>query len=353
MKLPESPFIGSTTNVCPANTLQFDLQKFNIKQTLLAGFNYIHENDDELGDRSMYVGASDLNHDCIRSVVLSKADKGKIDIQQGIYYERGHIAEDMISKVFSECGIPHMRQVELIHPKYAFLKAHTDFMLFDGKMILVIEVKTGPIRKNDSFWKRQLHMQIGMTKIIYPDYEVRGMILDIDLTEGQLEVFEGYLPDKEEYLISLKKGLKIWQVMQDPGIEDGFARKTPLCGWCGHIAACPAFDDSEVTFIDCEEIASKCADFDQIKTDKKVAETAYYKLKRQIESFVQGFKDLGPPVNINGWIVNPISRKRRDVDSERLKADYPDIHAEYLKVSEFTILDVRPEQKPENEQQAA
>ena len=77
---------------------------FDFMGVFLDGLNTAcaRRSEDDLGDRSTYIGASDLNSNCIRKTVLEKRNAlnpKKIDFQQGIYYERGHLAEHILRKL--------------------------------------------------------------------------------------------------------------------------------------------------------------------------------------------------------------------------------------------------------------
>ena len=79
-----------------------------------------------LGDRSTYIGASDIGG-CLRSSYLGKKQKVDYDISQHIVFERGHLSEGIVAKMLE--GTPYKTQVEAIgKADNGFpIKAHIDF----------------------------------------------------------------------------------------------------------------------------------------------------------------------------------------------------------------------------------
>ena len=79
-----------------------------------------------LGDRSTYIGASDIGG-CLRSSYLGKKQKVDYDISQHIVFERGHLSEGIVAKMLE--GTPYKTQVEAVGKAYNDfpIKAHIDF----------------------------------------------------------------------------------------------------------------------------------------------------------------------------------------------------------------------------------
>jgi CRISPR-associated exonuclease Cas4 len=55
------------------------------------------DTENSLGDRSRYIGASDISG-CLRSSYLSKVAKKEDDISQLLTFERGHQFENIVRK---------------------------------------------------------------------------------------------------------------------------------------------------------------------------------------------------------------------------------------------------------------
>ncbi|WP_045214407.1 hypothetical protein, partial [Desulfobulbus alkaliphilus] len=70
----------------------------------------ILETEATLGDRALYIGASDIAQ-CPRKVVKTKTNPKPHTLQTLIRFKRGHVAEDIISEALH--AFPHERQVAL------------------------------------------------------------------------------------------------------------------------------------------------------------------------------------------------------------------------------------------------
>ena len=61
--------------------------------------NLNKESLESLGDRSLYVGSSDISG-CLRKSYLQKLTRKEVSIEQSIILQRGHLAEDLVKKGF-------------------------------------------------------------------------------------------------------------------------------------------------------------------------------------------------------------------------------------------------------------
>ena len=64
--------------------------------------DYLAQPKVELGNRSHYVGASDVAQ-CPRKVVLAKTEPVALDLQTLIRFERGNMVEHIVEKCFGLC----------------------------------------------------------------------------------------------------------------------------------------------------------------------------------------------------------------------------------------------------------
>jgi CRISPR-associated exonuclease Cas4 len=307
--------------------------EFDFMGAFLDGLNTVcaRRTEDDLGDRSAYIGASDLNSNCIRKTVLEKREATnpkKIDFQQGIYYERGHLAEHILRKALIEQRIPHYYQPELIHPTEPWIIAHLDFMFVGPEYVLVNDMKTGPIPSGPDYWIRQLHLQQGLAKICFPAKKVMASVTVIDLTQGEVKQFNGIHYDVKEFTKSFKKAKFIKYVMENGG-EDKYATQTPLCPWCGHMADCPKYlsgDIPEITDPETVEIFQRYNDAKMANTESG---KTYDKLRKQMLDIVLGFGKISSRVKIDDFILEPKPFNRTTVDGKRLKAEEPEIYEQY------------------------
>jgi len=233
-----------------------------------------------LGDRSSYIGASELAS-CPRKVVLSKTNPTEYDLSTLLRFKRGHLAEDMIAEAFAENGkFSFEREIEvgIDDPP---LKAHLDF-LFKGKTLGVLEVKSVTSIPETPYenWELQLHAQMGLLSLTKLDMQIKGAILAIDLLNGGIELFNGYTPNKELFQGLLQKAEHIWSCLkegQEPDVEP-----SPLCAYCDHKEGCPAFEAEEAP----EEIMPIINDFLSAKEAKKKVEQDYKEIQKQLLSLL-------------------------------------------------------------------
>ena len=97
-----------------------------------------NELDNSLGDRSKYVGASDIGG-CLRKSYLDKINPQEKDAQTLAVLLRGHLAESLVAKALDAQNIKYQTQVEL---QEDFIKAHLDFVFCSPKECVVVEVKS-------------------------------------------------------------------------------------------------------------------------------------------------------------------------------------------------------------------
>jgi len=82
----------------------------------------------DLGDRTEYVGASDVSG-CMRKAVLSKRAPAKFSLATLVRFTRGHMAEKVVQNSLDAMGVKYRYQPMLEHPDKTHIKAHLDFVL--------------------------------------------------------------------------------------------------------------------------------------------------------------------------------------------------------------------------------
>ena len=221
-----------------------------------------------LGNRSQYIGASDISH-CPRKTVLAKTNPKTPDLATLIRFERGHLAEEIIAgalqayqpdrQVELEADIPYCPHCRCWSSQPASgpmycpdcgeplrllpLKAHCDFV-FDGD--LIVECKSAQNTEIHDGWKTQLQTQM----LLYEHCTGRspqGYILVIDLGRGHINIAGPYVSDPVLVPEIIQRGIKIWEGVveasssPDPESADYKTEPGPLCGWCDYLTTCPAF----------------------------------------------------------------------------------------------------------------
>lgn len=309
----------------------------NFIKTFLNGLNKVctRQTQDDLGDRSAYIGASDVNANCIRRIVLEKREAAtpkRIDLQQGIYFQRGHLAETILREALIEENIPHYYQPELIHPTEPWLVAHLDFMFVGSDSVLVNDMKTGHIPSGPDFWERQLHIQMGLAKLNFPGKSVLGGITVIDLTAGEVKQFNGFSYDPHEFARAFKRARFIKHVMKNGG-EDRYTAQTPLCSWCRYIAGCPEYMTGNMVEITDRSAIELFRNYHLASTTQTQVKKSYEKLRGKLLKVVLGYGEISDKVKIDGYILKAKSFRRTTVDGKRLKSEKPGVHKEYVKTT--------------------
>ena len=239
-----------------------------------------HKHTEEiLGDRSEYIGASELGQ-CPRKVVLGKLNPTEPDLATLLRFKRGHMAEDLVAEALSENGkyIPQ-REVEVTTDDPVPIKGHIDF-LFQGKTLGVLEVKSVTSIPDSPYesWEMQLHAQMGLLALERPQAQIKGAILAIDLLNGGMQLFNGYVPNEELFQRLLQKAQHIWQCLTEgaePEVEAG-----PLCAYCDNKADCPALDGEDVP----EGLTPTVKAFLEAREAKRKAEAEYKDLQEKLIS---------------------------------------------------------------------
>ena len=262
-----------------------------------------HKTTTELGDRSQYIGMSDIGKgmECLRAAVASKLGMSAIPaatavdgfapddvarvLARQIILQRGHWQEYGIEKALAATGVKLVPQLEIsIEHSGVPIKAHLDFTLIWGEQrpaVRVLELKSNE-RIPDSLYasyEAQLYGQVGLLKsywtepcfsapgtgmqsVTFPqiiqglfgvalpefldDVDIEAWVLSISMAE--VRPFGPYLPDEAMLEICLETAVGIWRTAKDVcsgNLElndlDYCRGFHPLCDWCDVNADCPKF----------------------------------------------------------------------------------------------------------------
>ena len=262
-----------------------------------------HKTTTELGDRSQYIGMSDIGKgmECLRAAVASKLGMSAIPaatavdgfapddvanvLARQIILQRGHWQEYGIEKALAATGVKLVPQLGIsIEHSGVPIKAHLDFTLVWGGQrpaVRVLELKSNE-RIPDSLYasyEAQLYGQVGLLKFCWtepcfsapgtglqsvtfpqiiqglfgvvlpesPDtVDIEAWVLSISMAE--VRPFGPYLPDKTMLEACLQTAVGIWRTAED--VRSGNLELNdldycrgfhPLCDWCDVNADCPKF----------------------------------------------------------------------------------------------------------------
>lgn len=281
----------------------------------------------QLGDRTKYVGASDIAG-CPRKAVLSKKNPNEQDVKTLLRFARGHVAEHLLAEIFAAGGLKFDRETEIPHPEYSFIRSHLDFLFSSSRRLHVVELKTVDGIPNEPYssWVNQLHTQMGLLELDRPGIPIGGSILALDLNAGDWHEFNSYRPNKIIFNVMIEKGRHIWNALagqEEPRTEPGF-----LCGHCPHRALCPAHNVDGLPELP-TEVAQEAAQYlelsQQIAALKEKAEVLSANLKTYVGA--QSLKATAGDLLVKVSQVPASS----SIDSRKLQSDYPQVHSEVLK----------------------
>jgi len=315
-----------------------------------------------LGDRSQYIGASDLGQ-CPRKVILSKITPKEPDLATLIRFARGHLAEAIIAEALQDdnphpqialtTDIPYCSQCRWWAPhsprdaaqcpacqsplKLLPLEAHLDFVL-PGNTVL--EVKSSNTTEIRDSWKMQLQTQM----LLYEHrlhQSPQGYILVMDIARGELALSGPYVADPVMAPDIVNRAIDVWEGMLEaerdtaPESVDIKTEPSPLCSFCGYLASCPAFQGGELPS-DLIDFFEKYMEACKAEKDAKAKKSA---MRDQVLSLLVPGRYKAGAVR-----VSLFERSRTSVDLEALSALLDelgqDINA-YQKKSSYKVLDVK------------
>lgn len=286
------------------------------------------ETKSSLGDRSKYVGSSDVGS-CPYKVVREKLSPVEHSFEKQIVFQRGHIAETMVEKMIT--GLNYRKQVEVKGDINNFpLKSHIDFLIEGKNESIIIEVKTvsSPIKEPNESWVLQTQFQMGLlnNEIQDEDHKVRAIIFAIDVNTGWSEEFNQDFDDSL-FLYSLNKAAHIADCLENEAKPKAVIQH--YCGSCPFQNECPkqgGFADEVPEEI--KEDISRLKEIKSLDKEKKL-------LEKKIKEFLVN-------VGINNYKhegAEDLIVTLKEIESSRFntaafKKDHPDLYEEYTKVSQ-------------------
>ncbi|MEA2115161.1 MAG: hypothetical protein U9P36_07235 [Thermodesulfobacteriota bacterium] len=316
----------------------------DIQTTMLTSLRKLAQQHtiETLGDRREYLGASDVGY-CPRKVILEKIHPGEHDLATLLRFQRGHMAEDIIARLFTAAGYSNFnRQVEIVLPGDVPLKAHIDFVFTSNthKIKSILEIKStsripdGPY----SSWESQLYIQMGALAEQHPDYSIKGAVLTLDLAHGEVAFFNDYEPQETIFNGLMERAEMIWSDYQATLREEEIDPKTevsPLCGFCDHIATCPRFETEEVP-----QLAGVVEALQELQVRDKNLQGEIKQLKKHLLAVVE----QKGPIKSGGCFLKKATRSRKHLNMDRLEAFLAEsgtVIDEYQENRSFSFLEIR------------
>lgn len=276
--------------------------------------------EDTLGDRSTYLGASDLGG-CPRKTVLTKLSPPTHDLPTLLRFKRGHMAEDVLAEAFIKSGFTFDRQVEIQSNNFGVpVSLHIDFVFTSEstKTKRILEVKSPDLMPDcpHASWDMQTHFQTGMLAEKHPDYKVSAGILGLQFGKDGLQFWNGYEPNMQMFSGLKERAKKIWSFYEKAktGEIDTEAidmEVSPLCAYCHAISTCPKFQAFELP-----ELDEYVAEYIELQAQEK-------KVKAEIDSrkehFLKILEERGSNFKAGGKILRRTECSRSSTDMKALK----------------------------------
>lgn len=290
------------------------------------GLKLDNQNNTSLGDRSKYVGASDVGS-CLRNAYLSKLNTVDYSAEQLLVLFRGQIAEEIVRRGLVAKGIPYTYQAELKgQGDYDFVRVHPDFLFCSASECVVVECKTVrdliPEAPYES-WIYQVQLQLHLTMQTYGK-KTRGYVLAIELGSGKMQDYEvSYNPTLVQ--IALDRATMLWQAMKDK--TEPQAEEQMYCSQCHFKGSCPKMAGGLEQAPD--DIAMMARRLKELSSYEKEIKA----LKENLKAFMEasGAKKLA----CGDITLQYVTRKgSATIDVARLKQEMPEIFETFAKQGE-------------------
>jgi CRISPR-associated exonuclease Cas4 len=311
----------------------------------------------ELGDRTQYIGSSDIGN-CPRMSVLRKIKPRQQSLESLIRMVKGHLTEDIVAMAFKgynpkrqagfvttiqycPCGYAEINASEVSCPRCdgelseVPLKAHIDF-LFGNK---ILETKSSNYSDMFASWEMQLYFQLMVSEM------AGGALLSISLADGSHNLSNGYKPDHSMFNMVMDRAILVWKELQlalksdDPldlalTTEPGF-----LCSVCDYLGSCPAFKGEVLP----ERLMDAFQQFFEVKEEVKAKEKERELLKKDLEKIISlGSYELG------NFRINLSERKRGNVNTNAVLTRLEELGEKtdgFKSDTYYKVLDVRKAKK--------
>lgn len=289
------------------------------------------ESKESLGDRSTYIGASDIGG-CPYQTVMSKRHPQKHSLKQNIIFQRGHLAEEMVSKMLNGLNVEDQHEA-LGQLDQIQLKAHIDKLIHSRDRCVVVEVKTvsAPVDEPYESWVLQVQFQMGLLLQDGCNNEVEAYVLAIDVNSGWLGLFHFELDD-DLFELCLSKAQHIEDAMK--GLVEPKAIIQGYCSTCHFKMECLKQGRHAL-----ELPAEVKEDLKFIKESNLMAKEAKIRSNRVKNYMTEMNIEAGKSESAQ-TVVTVRKQTSKRVDFDIFKERYPDIYKELTKESTYYRMSV-------------
>jgi len=289
------------------------------------------ETKESLGDRSTYIGASDIGG-CPYQTVMSKKHPPQYPIEKLIMFEFGHMAENIVSKMLQ--GLNVLDQYEALGEIDQFsLKAHIDRLIQSSSRDVIVEVKTvgAPVSEPYESWVLQVTYQMGLVMQENPAKELDGYVLAMDRATGWFDVFKIEFDD-DIFEICLSKASHLISSLR--GECEPKAIVQYYCSDCPFKLSCP----KQGQFAEDLPLALH-EDLEFIKAAKVMQKEAR-KREERVKSYMVNMGIEALKEETTQTVVTTKEMQSNRVDIEKLKERYPQVYEECVKTSSYYRMNV-------------
>ena len=281
------------------------------------------ETKKSLGDRSKYIGASDIGS-CLRKAYLSKKNIVEHDIAQYIVFQRGHIAEQIVEKMLHDTNYTTQVEAKGKASNGFDIKAHIDFTIDSKKEIVVIEAKSTsmPVDEPYESWILQIQLQMGLLQKRYPNKLIRGYVIAIDVNTGWKKTFK-VSQNQTLYDIAYNKANILAEALQKN--KEPLAEQQLFCSKCPFKENCPALNSKTTSLLPLE-VEKHIKKLGLLKKYEKES----WSIKKLLKDFMQVTnKNVA---KVNNTTIQLVSKENNyDMDVARFKIEEPELYSKYRK----------------------
>lgn len=292
----------------PSEHLIFNFLELGLKKT-----------DSGLGDRSQYIGSSDIGQ-CMKKSFLSKTVGENHDLTQLLIFQRGHVAEGIVRAglMNNPKQVPFEEQVEVKgYEQWPFVKSHIDFLVHFPNEDVIIECKSIssplPDEKPRLSWLYQVQLQIKLAKL-RTGRDTRAIIVALNVNTGERFAFD--VEYSEVFLnTALSRASKLWEALQTKCEPDG--ELSDLCAYCPFKTQCSTLQrNGEKLPQEVDAMITRLKELSPLEDEAD-------RLKENVKAFMEAAK-IKKGIGEKYSVLLSESKGREKVSIEALKAQYPE-----------------------------
>jgi hypothetical protein len=249
-------------------------KEFNVKEIFLS------PDEDYLGDRTKYIGATDISEECIAKTIKSKTLKSTeiISETQQITFILGHMFEDKLAIKLKQHNYNFVREYIANHDEYN-ITAHPDFYIIDNDYIVECKTTARNITEVYDKYKIQVQFQLGMMR--YKKFNTnKAKIIALNFTNKEM-VEEEIIYDESIFKELMQKAFYILnKINLNEPLEESDYHFSYLCPFCPFKNQCEKYINSSDEFT--PELINKIDEYIKLSAFY----TEIWKKKEELRQFI-------------------------------------------------------------------